>query len=327
MKIYTEKDASLEPLKGKIVAIIGYGSQGRAQAMCMKDSGIDVIVGVRSGKSFDLAKADGQSVMSVATAAAKADIIHILLPDEFHEEVYRNEIEEFLGRGKTLSFSHGFSIVYNRIVPPRYVDVIMVSPRSPGPTIRKLYLEGKGVLCSIAIHQDNSKKAKEMALALAMACGFTRVGAMECTFGQETVGDLFGEQVVLCGGVSELIKRAFETLVEFGHPPEMAYLDCLHELKLLVDLINERGIEGMYGIVSNTAEFGGRLTGPQIIDERVKESMARALRDITSGKFADQWMRDHKEGLPLLHQMRREQGGHSIEAVGKELRKRTGIEK
>ncbi len=327
LKFYTDKDASLTPLKGKVVAVIGYGSQGRSQALCMGDSGVNIIIGLRKGKSFDLAKKDGMKVMSVPNAAKKADIIHILLPDEDHEDVYSKEIRPYLNSTKTLSFSHGFSIVFKTIIPPKDVDVIMVSPRSPGPTIRKLYLEGKGVLCSIAIHQKTSMKAKETSLAIAKACGFLRVGAMECTFEQETIGDLFGEQVVLCGGVSELIKRAYETLVESGHPPEMAYLDCLHELKLLVDLINEKGIEGMYDVVSNTAEFGGRLTGQRIMDEKVKENMRSVLKEIKSGKFAQEWINDFKSGIPRMKKMRKDQSNHQIGPVGKELRKLMGVGK
>ena len=327
IQFYTDKNASLAPLKGKTVAVIGYGSQGRAQALCMKDSGINVIVGVRRGKSFSLAKKDGMKVASVFDASKMAEIIHVLLPDEYHEVVYTKEIKPHLESGKTLSFSHGFSIVFKQIIPPKDVDVIMVSPRSPGPAVRRLYLEGKGVLCSIAIHQNHSKKAKETALALAKACGFTRIGAMECTFEQETIGDLFAEQAVLCGGVSEMIKRAYETLVESGHPPEMAYLDCLHELKLLVDLINERGIEGMYEVVSNTAEFGARRSGPKIMDDHVKKNMESILKEIKSGKFAKGWVRDFKNGLPEMEKKRKKQGAHSIEPIGKELRKKMGIGK
>lgn len=320
MRYYHEKDADLSVLKDKTVAVIGYGSQGRAQALCLKASGVDVIVGARPGKSHDKAQEDNQKVFSIPEAAKKADIIMILLPDENHQEVYDKDIKPNLTKGNSLCFAHGFSITFKQIQPPRDVDVVMVSPRGPGPAIWKLYQEGRGVISSIAVHQDATGNALKTALALAKACGLLRICGMECTFEQETHGDLFGEQMVLVGGVSELIKRAFETITETGYPKEMAYLDCLHELKLLVDLINEHGIEGMYDIVSTTAEFGGRLNGPRILNQEVKQNMEAVLEDIKSGKFASQWIEDYKAGMPKLKLLREQQKSHPIEPVGKRLR-------
>jgi len=321
LKVFYDTDANLDVLKSKKIAIIGYGSQGRAQALCMKDSGLSVIIGVRkNGASWSLAKKDGMQVETISDAARQADIIHILIPDEVHGEVYKNEIEKHLNNKKTLAFSHGFSIVFSIIKPPKIVDVLMVSPRAPGIRERELFLKGSGVPCSIAVHQDYSGHAKETALAMAKACGFTRIGAMETTFENETIGDLFGEQAVLCGGVSELIKKAYETLVESGYPPEMAYLDCLYELKLVVEIICGGGLEHMWQKVSNTAEYGGRTRGKRIIDEEAKKRMKAILEEIKSGAFAKEWMDEYKKGLPKLKKMREDGKKHTIEKTGMKIR-------
>lgn len=321
MKLLRESDASLDTLAGKKVAVIGYGAQGRAQAIMLHHTGIDVVVGLRpDGASWKKAETDGLAVRTVRQAAAEADIIHILLPDEVQKEVYEAEILPELLTGKTLSFSHGFNIVFKRVVPPEGVDVIMVAPKSPGTEELKVYEQGFGVPALIAVHTDATGKAKETALALAHAMRFTRAGVLECSFEDETYEDLFGEQTVLCGGVVELIKAGFETLTEAGYPPEMAYFECLHEMKLIVDLFYEGGIERMYDVVSNTAEFGGRTVGPKIIDAGVKERMKAALKDVESGEFARVWMKDYEEGLPLLKKLREEQKDHPIELTGRQVR-------
>lgn len=321
MKLLRESDASLDTLAGKKVAVIGYGAQGRAQAIMLHHTGIDVVVGLRAdGVSWKKAETDGLAVWTVRQAAAEADIIHILLPDEVQKEVYEAEILPELSTGKTLSFSHGFNIVFKRVVPPEGVDVIMVAPKSPGTEELKVYEQGFGVPALIAVHTDATGKAKETALALAHAMRFTRAGVLECSFEDETYEDLFGEQTVLCGGVVELIKAGFETLTEAGYPPEMAYFECLHEMKLIVDLFYEGGIERMYDVVSNTAEFGGRTVGPKIIDAGVKERMKAALKDVESGEFARVWMKDYEEGLPLLKKLREEQKDHPIELTGRQVR-------
>lgn len=321
MKLLRESDASLDTLAGKKVAVIGYGAQGRAQAIMLHHTGIDVVVGLRAdGVSWKKAETDGLAVRTVRQAAAEADIIHILLPDEVQKEVYEAEILPELSTGKTLSFSHGFNIVFKRVVPPEGVDVIMVAPKSPGTEELKVYEQGFGVPALIAVHTDATGKAKETALALAHAMRFTRAGVLECSFEDETYEDLFGEQTVLCGGVVELIKAGFETLTEAGYPPEMAYFECLHEMKLIVDLFYEGGIERMYDVVSNTAEFGGRTVGPKIIDAGVKERMKAALKDVESGEFARVWMKDYEEGLPLLKKLREEQKDHPIELTGRQVR-------
>ena len=321
MKIFRDGDADVNFLKGKTVAVIGYGAQGEAQAKCMKDSGIKVIMGLRKGgESWNLAKKDGFEVYEISDAAEKADIIHILIPDETQSEVYEKSIKSKLKKGKALSFSHGFNICFKKIMPPKDVDVIMAAPKSPGTEERKRYLEGFGVPGLVAVKQDASGNAKKIALAMAKSMGFTRAGVLECTFEQETYEDLFGEQAVLCGGLNQLIKAGFEVLVERGYPPEMAYFECLHEMKLIVDLVYEGGMEHMWDIVSNTAEYGGRTRGPVIIDESVKDRMRKLLDDVESGKFADEWMAEYKKGLPNLKRMREEEKRHSIETTGKEIR-------
>lgn len=321
MKIYHEKDADTRILKNKTVAVIGYGAQGRAQAQMLHDSGIKVIVGTRSGPSLKLAKKDGLKTQKIAEAAKNADIIHILIPDEYQAEVYNKEIKPFLTKGKTLCFSHGFAIVFKKILPPKDVDVIMVAPKCPGTEERKCYLQGFGVPALIAVHQNTTGKAKKIALALAKAMYFTKAGVLECTFEQEAYEDLFGEQTVLCGGITELIKTGFEVLIEAGYPPELAYFECLHEVKLIVDLIYEGGIEKMYDVVSNTAEFGGRTIGPKIIDSGVKKRMKMALKKIESGQFAKVWVKEHTNGRLSLKKMREDAKKHKIELVGKKIRK------
>lgn len=320
MKIFHENDASLEPLKDKTIAIIGYGNQGRPQALCLRDSGLKVIVGSILGKDFDQAKEDGFEVMPIAEAAEKGDLIQVLLPDEAQGIVYTKDIAPHVKSGKILCCSHGFSIVFKQIVPPKDIDVIMVAPKSPGSEERKEYEKGFGVPGLIAIYQNPSEKAKDYALAYAKAMGYTRAGVIECSFQQETYSDLFGEQSVLCGGVTELIKAGFETLTEAGYPPEIAYFECLNELKLIVDLIYEGGLELMWQRVSNTAEYGGRTCGPKVIGNESRKAMKQLLKDVESGKFANGWINEFKAGLPNLKKLREEQGKEQIEVVGKEIR-------
>ncbi|MCF7846099.1 MAG: ketol-acid reductoisomerase [Candidatus Peribacteraceae bacterium] len=322
MKIYHEKDADTRILKSKTIAVIGYGAQGRAQAQMLHDSKANVIVGVRKdGPSAKLAKKDGLKVASIADAAKKADIIHILIPDEIQKAVYEKEIKKFVTAGKTLSFSHGFNIVFKRIVPPKNVNVIMVAPKCPGTEERKCYLQGFGVPALFSVEQDATGDAKKIALAMAKAMYFTKAGVIEATFAEETYEDLFGEQTVLCGGTAELIKAGFETLVEAGYPPEFAYFECLHEMKLIVDLIYEGGIGRMYDVVSNTAEFGGRLVGPKIIDAGTKKRMKTALKDVESGKFAKVWMAEYAGGMKRMKKWRADEKRHQIEKVGAKIRK------
>lgn len=326
MKIYHDVDANLDVLNGRTVAVIGYGSQGRAQALCMRDSGVNVIIGQRSnleGKespSWRKAKEDGFETYSIEEAAEKGDIIHILLPDEFHGPVYKEHIEKHMTSGKAISCSHGFNIVYKQIVPPADVDVIMVAPKAPGTEERKAYLEGFGVPGLVAVKQDATGKAEDIALAMAKAMGLTRAGVLKCTFEEETYEDLFGEQNVLCGGTVDLIKAGFEVLTEAGYPPEMAYFECLHELKLIVDLIYEGGIQRMNEVISNTAEFGEYFNGPKIIDASVKERMRESLKRIESGEFAKIWLEEARKGKPNLLKKREELGNHPIEVVGRKIR-------
>ncbi len=321
VKILHDKDADISHLKGKTVAVIGYGSQGSAQAQCMRDSGVNVIIGARKdGASFGRATSDGFQVFPFSEAAEKADIIHMLLPDETHGSVYANEIKKHMKKGKTLSCSHGFNIVFKQIVPEADIDVIMVAPKSPATEERKAFVAGFGVPGLIAIQQNASGKAKDIALAMAKSMGFTRAGVLECTFEQETYEDLFGEQNVLCGGLVDLMKYGFETLVEAGYPPEMAYFECVHEVKLIVDLIFEGGIQKMNSVISNTAEFGEYYNGPQIITADVKEKMKQSLKRIESGEFARVWMEEAHKGAPNLLKKRKELGSHLVETTGKKIR-------
>ena len=320
VQILHDKDADISYLEGKTVAVIGYGSQGSAQALCMRDSGVNVIIGSINDPSFEQAKKDGFEVMSIADAAKKADIIHILLPDEFHGPVYENDIKPNLKAGNALSCSHGFNIIYKQIVPPADVDVIMVAPKSPATEERKAFLAGFGVPGLIAINQNPSGKAKEIALAMAKAMGFTRAGCLECTFEQETYEDLFGEQNVLCGGTVDLMIAGFEVLTEAGYPPEMAYFECVHELKLIVDLIFEGGIQKMNAVISNTAEWGEYDNGPRIITPDVKERMKESLKRIENGEFAKKWLEESRNGAPNLLAKRKALGEHLIETTGKRIR-------
>jgi len=328
VKIYYEKDADLRELKGKTIAIIGYGNQGNAQANNLRDSGCKVIVGNVKGDSFwKQAVADGFEVMEIPEAAKRGDIVHMLIPDEVQAQVYRQHIAPNMKAGKVLCFSHGFNIHFKQIVPPRDVDVIMIAPKAPGAILRRMYQQGSGTPGLLAVAQDHSGRAKQIALALAKGVGLTRIGVVETTFKEEVETDLFGEQVVLCGGVSEVIKAGFEALVEAGYQPEVAYFECLNELKLIVDLIYEHGIEGMWAAVSNTAEYGGRTRGPRIIDGRARETIHKILKDVQSGAFAKEWVAESQNGIPNLKRMREEGKAHLIEKVGKELRKWAGIEK
>ena len=320
MKLIHDKDADLSVLNGKTVAVIGYGSQGSAQALCMRDSGVNVIIGSIKDASYDKAVEEGFEVMDIASAAAKADIIHILLPDEFHAPVYKKEIEPSMVAGKTFSCSHGFNIIYKEIVPSTDINVIMVAPKSPATEERKAFLEGFGVPGLVAVHQNAGGDARDLALAMAKAMGFTRAGVLECTFEQETYEDLFGEQNVLCGGLVDLMKYGFEVLTEAGYPPEMAYFECVHEVKLIVDLIFEGGIQKMNAVISNTAEWGEYVNGPRIITPDVKERMKDSLADIESGKFAKEWMAEARNGAPTLLKKREALGAHPVEIVGAQIR-------
>jgi ketol-acid reductoisomerase len=327
-KIYYDKDADLRELEGKTIAIIGYGNQGNPQANNLRDSGCKVIIGnMRGDRYWQQAEADGFEVMEIPEAAERGDIVHMLVPDEFQAQVYKEQISPHMRAGKALCFSHGFNIHFKQIVPPKDVDVIMIAPKAPGALLRRMYKQGSGTPGLLAVARDHSKKAKKIALALAKGVGLTRIGVVETTFKEEVETDLFGEQVVLCGGTSELIKAGFETLVKAGYQPEIAYFECLNELKLIVDLIYEGGLEGMWTAVSNTAEYGGRTRGPVVIDETVRERMKTILKDVQNGRFANEWVEENKKGIPNLKKMREEAKKHQIEKIGRELRKWAGIEK
>ncbi len=326
-KIYYDRDADLSVIKKKTVAIIGYGNQGQAQANNLRDSGCKVIIGSIKDASYEQAVKDGFEVVDISEATKRGDIVHMLIPDEYQAQVYKEKIAPHMKRGKALCFSHGFNIHFKQIVPPKDVDVIMIAPKAPGAILRRMYEKGSGTPGILAVAQDASGQAKYIALGLAKGVGLTRIGVVETTFKEEVETDLFGEQVVLCGGVSELIKAGFETLVEAGYQPEVAYFECLNELKLIVDLIYEHGMEGMWAAVSNTAEYGGRTRGPAIIDKRARETMKKILRDVQSGAFAKEWVAESQRGIPNLKKMRDEAKGHLIEKVGKDLRKWAGIEK
>lgn len=320
-KIYYDSDISLEPLLGKKVAVIGYGSQGRAQALNMRDSGIDVVVGVREGgKSWRMVKEDGLEPLPVEEAAKEGDVVHMLIPDVVQPEVYKKLIEPNMKPGKVLGFSHGYNIHFRQIVPPSYVDVILVAPKAPGPRMRELYLEGKGVPALFAVGQDYSGNARMIALAMAKALGCARAGVLETTFKEETETDLLGEQAVLVGGIMELIKKGYEVLVEAGYQPELAYFEACNEMKLIVDLIYKGGLVGMLSAVSDTAKFGGLVVGPQIIDEHVKENMREALRRIQDGSFARLWSEDPRSRL-ILEKKMEEIRNHPMEKVGEVVRK------
>lgn len=320
-KLYYDKDADLDILRGRKIAVIGYGNQGSAQALNMRDSGLDVVIGSIKGSSWNNAEKDGFDVMPIATAAKKADIIHILIPDEIQADVYNREIKPNLEEGNSLMFSHGFNIRFRCIIPPKNVDVIMVAPKGPGILVRQTYLDGFGTPALIAVEQDYTKNAKKTVLAMAKALGATKAGVLETTFREETETDLFGEQVDLCGGSTELIKASFDTLVKAGYQPELAYFETLHELKLITDLIQNGGLEYMWLCVSNTAEYGGRTRGKRIIDNNVRKNMKVILKEIRSGKFAKEWINERKSGMKNLNKMRRQDKELQIEKVGARLRR------
>ena len=320
MKIFYDKDVKKGTLKKKNVCIMGYGSQGHAHANNLKESGENVIIGVRKGGSFDKAKKAGFSVFTPAEAAKKADVIMILLPDENQGDIYRDEIAPNLKKGTFIGFAHGFSIHFNQIVPPSDVNVFMVAPKGPGHLVRSEYVRGSGVPCLIAIHQDPSKKTKSVALAYASAIGGGRAGIIETSFREEAETDLFGEQVVLCGGLTSLITAGYETLVEAGYAPEMAYFECLHEVKLIVDLLYEGGISNMRYSISNTAQFGDITRGPRVITEETKKEMKKILDEIQSGEFAREWMLECKANKPVFNALTKRGEAHSIEKVGGKLR-------
>jgi ketol-acid reductoisomerase len=319
--VYYDHDADLNVLKGKKIAIMGYGSQGHAQAQNLKDSGLEVIVGLRpDSKSVAAAQAAGLTVKTVKEAAREADVIQILLPDEVQARVYREEIAPNLTAGKALMFSHGFNIHYNQIVPPAEVDVVMVAPKGPGHLLRRVYVEGQGMPALLAVFQDASGRAKDIGLAYAKGIGTTSAGVIETTFKEETETDLFGEQAVLCGGTTALVKAGFETLVEAGYQPEIAYFECLHELKLIVDLMYESGIKYMRYSISDTAEYGDVTKGPWLIDANVRAKMKEILKEIQDGSFAKEWILENQAGRPHFNALRRQEQEHLIEEVGSKLR-------
>jgi ketol-acid reductoisomerase len=320
--VYTEADASLEVLQGSTIALIGYGSQGHAQALNLRDSGLQVVIGVRQGGSWERAQADGFPVMPIAEAVAQADVMMMLVSDEQQPRVYTESIAPHLRPGVALGFAHGFNIHFGQILPPPDIDVFMVSPKAVGPQLRRLFLMGQGAPCLIAVHQDYTGNAHAIALAYAHALGGTRAGVYETTFREECESDLFGEQVVLCGGVPALIKAAFETLVEAGYQPEVAYFECLHELKLIVDLIYESGISGMQFAISDTAQYGALTRGPRLIGDAVRAEMRRILQEIQTGQFAREWLLENQVGRPVLNARARAEAEHPMEQVGQMLRAR-----
>ena len=321
MKVYTDKDADLSVLKGKTCAVLGFGSQGHAHALNLKESGVKVIIGLYpSSKSRKVAAEKGFEVFDTGEAVKRADVIFVAIPDTKQPTAFEKDIRPNLAKGKTLVFSHGFSIHFKTLVPPADVDVIMVAPKGPGHIVRRQYTEGKGVPTLIAIYQNPSKKAKKVALAWAKGIGGTRGGVIETTFKEETETDLFGEQTVLCGGASALVQAGFEVLTEAGYAPEMAYFECLHELKLIVDLMNEAGIAGMRFSISETAKWGDVSVGPKIIDASVKKRMKAALKDIQSGKFAKDWVNEYKGGYKKYHALLKAGEKHPIEKTGAKLR-------
>ena len=320
-KVYYDADADLNLIKNKTIAIIGYGIQGRGQAMCLRDSGCHVVVSEIPGTpNFEQAKIDGFTPVSAAEAVKVGDIIQILTQDHVQAKVYKEDIKPNLKKGKAICFSHGFNIRFKQIKPPKNVDVFMVAPKGPGALVRKMYEEGKGVPSLIAIYQDATGQAKQLALAYAKAIKATTAGVIETTFDEETETDLFGEQAVLCGGVTELIKAGFDTLIEAGYQPEIAYFEVLHELKLITDLIQERGISGMRRGVSNTACYGDLTRGPRIITAKTRKEMQKMLKEIKSGKFAREWIKENELGRPNFNKLIAEGDNHLIEKVGKQLR-------
>lgn len=321
MKVYYDKDADLNILKDKVVAIIGYGSQGHAHAQNLRDSGVQVIIGQRpGGPNWHLAREHGFEPVSAAEAAKKADLIQILVQDQYQPKVYQEEILPNLTAGKTLVFGHGFNIHYNQIVPPKDVDVVMIAPKGPGHLVRREFEKGGGVPCLVAVHQDATGQALAKALAYAAGVGGTRSGVLETTFREETETDLFGEQAVLCGGVSELIRAGFETLVKAGYQPEIAFFECMHELKLIVDLLYEGGFKKMHHSISDTAEYGDYVTGPRVINDESRKAMQKVLEEIQDGTFARNWILENKANLPFFLARRRQSHEHQVEQVGDSLR-------
>lgn len=327
VKVYYDADAKLDWLENKTIAVIGYGSQGKAQAQNMRDSGLNVILGLRpEGKSWNKATKDGFEVYPVSEAAEKGDIVHMLIPDLEQSTVYEDHLETLMTPGRALCFAHGFNIHFKQIVPPPHIDVVMVAPKSPGFKLRDVYLKGFGVPALIAVHQDSSGEAKKIALAMAKSLGCTRAGVLETTFEEETESDLVGEQTVLIGGLIELIKKGFEVLVEAGYQPELAYFEACNEAKLIMDLIYQGGFTGMLKAVSKTANYGGLTVGPKVIDEHVKENMRRAVKDVQSGKFAKEWIEERKTGEKKMKALMKRLEEHQIEKVGRFIRKTAGIE-
>ncbi len=320
-KVYKEKDANLKELKGMTIAVIGYGAQGRAQSLNLRDSGLKVIVSdLKGSANWKQAQKDRFKPVSAKEAAQKADIIQILTQDHVQGMVYRDSVEPNLTEGKALVFSHGFNIHFKQIKPPKYVDVFMVAPKGPGTLVREMYEKGMGVPCLVAVFQEYSGKALNKALAYAKGIGGTRAGVIETTFKEETETDLFGEQAVLCGGVTELIKAGFDTLIKAGYQPEIAYFECCHELKLITDLIYKSGLAGMRQIISDTAEYGDLSRGPVVIDKAVRKRMEKILKDIQSGKFAKEWMRENEKKRPVFTKLRKRDLKHPLEVIGKKLR-------
>lgn len=321
MKLYYDSDADLNLLSNKTVAVLGYGSQGHAHALNLQDSGVEVVVGLRKqSQSWKKAEAEGLRVLETAEAAKAADIVMVLLPDQNQAQVYQNDIRPHLKSGNSLAFAHGFNIHFNQIVPPKDVDVFMVAPKGPGHLVRRVFAGGGGVPCLLAVHQDASKQAPKVALAYAKGIGGTRAGVIETTFKEETETDLFGEQTVLCGGITELIKAGFEILVEAGYQPEIAYFECLHEMKLIVDLFYEGGIAGMYYSVSETAEYGGMTRGTEVITAETKQRMREILKRVQDGSFAREWILENRAGQPVLNALRQQHDDLQVEKVGKKLR-------
>ncbi|GLI52031.1 ketol-acid reductoisomerase [Tepidanaerobacter syntrophicus] len=320
-KMYYDSDADLQLLEGKTVAVIGYGSQGHGHALNLKESGVNVVVGLYEGsKSWKIAEEAGLTVKTVSEAAKAADIIMMLIPDHIQGKIYEEEIKPYLKPGNALAFAHGFAIVYSQVIPPEYVDVFMVAPKGPGHLVRRTYQEGAGVPCLVAVEQDYTGRAKDIALAYARGIGGTRAGVIETTFAEETQTDLFGEQCVLCGGVSELIKAGFETLVEAGYQPEIAYFECLHEMKLIVDLIYEGGLSWMRYSVSDTAKYGDFMVGKRIINEDTRKEMKKVLDEIVTGQFTKNWILENQSGRPVYRAIQAKEAEHQIEKVGAELR-------
>ena len=322
MKVYYDQEASLAKLQNKKISVLGYGSQGHAHALNLKDSGMNVCVGLReTSQSWQKAKEAGFEVKKVSDAVKWANVIMVLLPDQTQKKVYDEEIAPFLQEGDTLAFGHGFNIHYKQIVPPQNVNVMMIAPKGPGHLVRRTFEQGNGVPCLIAVHQDYTGDTLELALAWAKGIGGTKAGVIETNFKDETETDLFGEQTVLCGGSAELIKTGFEVLVEAGYPPELAYFECMHEMKLIVDLYYEGGLSRMNYSVSDTAEYGGMTRGSRVITKESKNEMKKILKEVQDGSFAQEWIKENNEGQPKLNKLREENKNHPIEKVGSELRK------